>query len=164
MSIPYVVHRKANVLNSDKEGLWYAVAKKLQKKGGGVDEDHLAWSIAQRTGFSQGAVKGILTELAVAIEDALAMGRSVTIKNIGSFHTALTSKGFESPLQITPSEVKLSRVYFIADRLLTARLKEVPRLRVPFKYYLPKELLTKEMLEEDEKEENSITMSGNADE
>lgn len=150
MSIPYVVRQKANVLNSEKKGLWYAVAKKLQKGGGGVDEEDLAWSISQRTGFSRGVIKGILTELAVAIEDALAMGRSVTIKDIGSFQTALTSKGFEHPTQITPSEVKLSRVYFIADRGLTARLKEVKCLRIPFKYYLPKELLTKEMLEEED--------------
>ncbi|MDR0745115.1 MAG: HU family DNA-binding protein [Mediterranea sp.] len=153
MSIPYVVRQKANVLNSEKKGLWYATAKKLQKKGGGVTEDDLAWKIANRTGFSRGEIKGILTELADAIEEALSMGRSVTIKDIGSFQTALTSKGFKRPIQITPGEVSVSRVYFIADRGLTARLKEVKCTRIPLKYYLPKEMLTKEMLEEEEDNE-----------
>lgn len=152
MSIPYVVRRKANVLNDEKEGLWYATIKKLQKRGGGLTEDDLAWSISDRTGFSRGEIKGIITELTQAIENALSMGRSVTIKDLGTFHTALTSKGFERPEQITPSEVSVSRVYLVADRGMTQRLKKVRCFRIPFKYYLPKDMLTKEMLEENDEE------------
>ena len=150
MSIPYVVRKKVNVIKGEREELWYAVAKKLQKKGGGITEEDLAWMISDHTTFSRGEIQGLIIELVDTIEKVLEMGRSVTIKNLGSFQTALTSKGFEDPLKITPSEVSVSRIYFTADRGLSYRMKQVPCLRVPFKYYLPKELLTKEMLEEED--------------
>ncbi|NDV83085.1 HU family DNA-binding protein [Bacteroides sp. 51] len=149
MSIPYVVRKKANVIKGEREEMWYAVAKKLQKKGGGVTEEDLAWMISDHTTFSRGEIQGLIIELAATIEKVLEMGRSVTIKDLGTFQTSLTSKGFKDPTQITPSEVSVSRIYFTADRGLAYRMKQVPCLRVPFKYYFPKELLTKEMQEED---------------
>ena len=147
MSIPYVVRRKVNVLNPEKTGLWYAAASKSQKRGGGLTEEDLASNIAKRTGFNRGEIKGILTELAQEIENALSEVRTVTIRNLGTFQTALTSKGFERPEQVTPAEVNVSRVYLIADRALTQRLKQVPCTRIPFAYYFPEEELTDGMNE-----------------
>lgn len=155
MSIPYQVRKKVNFLKGEKEELWYAVPKKLQKKGGKTEKD-IARLITQRTGFHRGVVEGILTELGEVVEEVLSEGHSVTINGFGSFQTALTSKGFKSPLEVTPREVSISRMYFIADRKLTRRLKEEKCFRIPFKYYLPKDLITKEMVildKEDEEEE-----------
>lgn len=152
MSIPYQVRKKVNSLKGEKEELWYAVPKKLQKKGGKTEKD-IARMIAQRTGFHRGVVEGILTEMGDMIEEVLGEGHSVTIRGFGSFQTALTSKGFKNPLQVTPREVNVSRMYFIADRKLTKRLKEETCFRVPFKYYFPKELITKEMEISDREEE-----------
>lgn len=144
MSIPYQVRKKVNFLKREKEELWYAVPKKLQKKGGKTEKD-IARMIAQRTGFHRGEVEGIITELGEAIEEMLSEGHSVTIKDFGSFQTALTSKGFKNPTQVTPREVSISRMYFVADRKVNKRLKEETCHRIPFKYYLPENVLTKEM-------------------
>lgn len=152
MSIPFQVRKKVNFLKGEKEELWYAMPKKLQKKGGKTEKD-LARLIAQRTGFHRGLVIGVLTELGEVIEDILSEGHSVTISGFGSFQTALTSKGFKSPLEVTPREVSVSRMYFVADRKLNKRLKEEKCFRIPFKYYLPKEMITKEMEVCDKKEE-----------
>ena len=153
MTVPYQVRKKVNFLKGEKQELWYAVPKKLQKKGGKTEKD-IARFIAKRTGFHRGVVEGVITELGDAIEELLGEGNSVTIRGFGSFQTALTSKGFEHPLQVTPREVSISRMYFIADRKLTKRLKEEKCFRIPFKYYLPKELLTREMEISDREAEN----------
>ena len=155
MSIPYQVRKKVNFLKGKKEELWYAVPKKLQKKGGKTEKD-IARIMSQRTGFHRGVVEGILTELGEIIEEVLSEGHSVTINGLGSFQTALTSKGFKSPLEVTPREVSVSRMYFIADRKVTKRLKEEDCFRIPFKYYLPKDLITKEMETCDKEEEKEV--------
>ena len=55
-------------------------------------------------------------------------------------------------------EVSVSKVYFMADRNLLKRLKKIDCYRIPLSYYLPKELLTPEILEEEKglKEEGII--------
>lgn len=95
--------------------------------------------------FSTGDDYGYLSELGDTIEDILSMGQSVTIPNLGTFQTALTSPGFDRPEQVMPGKVKLSRVYFVADRGLTARLKEVQPFRIPFSLYVPESQLTPAM-------------------
>lgn len=152
MSIPYVVCKKVYFLKGEKQELWYAVPRKMQKKGGKSEKD-IARMIAQRTGFHRGEVEGVITELAEIIEEVLSEGHSVTFKGFGTFQTALTSKGFEHPEEVTPREVSISRMYFVADRKVRKRLQEEKCYRIPFKYYFPKNLLTKEMEKIDAKDE-----------
>lgn len=154
MSIPYLVRKKVHFQKGEKQELWYAVPKKMQKKGGKTEKD-IARLIAQRTGFHRGMVEGVITEMAEMIEEVLSKGHSVTFKGFGSFQTALTSKGFERPEQVTPGEVSVSRMYFVADRKLNQRLKEETCHRLPFQYYFPEELLTKELLQEDREAEQA---------
>ncbi len=157
MSIPYLVRQKKNLLNKAKSGLWYAVVRKFQRRGG-VNEKELGELVAMRGGFSRGVVEGVLTAVSEVIESELSKGQSVTIRGFGTFQTALTSKGFEHPAQVTPGEVSVSKVYFMADRNLLRRLKKVACYRIPLSYYLPKELLTPEVLAEEKllKEEGLI--------
>lgn len=152
MSIPYVVRKKKGTIGNKNEELWYAVSRKMQKKGGKSEKD-IAALIQQRTGFHRGEVEGMLSVLTDIIEEALSGGNSVTISGLGSFQTAVTSKGFKNPEDITPGEVKVSRVYFVANREFTQRIKESPIHRIPFKYYFPKELLTPGMIEQDNRQE-----------
>jgi len=142
MSIPYVVRKKVYTTGEEKKELWHAVIKKVQRKGG-VTEDDLAWMISNHTSFSKGEIRGIIIELVDTIEKVLSEGQSVTIKNFGSFQTAVTSKGFEQPEEVTPGEVSVSKVYFIADRGMSHRLKQVPCIQIPLGYYLPEDLLLK---------------------
>ena len=139
MAIPYIVRRKADVSSGERKELWYAVGKKLQKKGGKTERD-VAHQVAQRTGFHRGVVEAVLTATGEIIEEALSDGHSVTLRGIGSFQTAVTSKGFEHPEDVLP-------------------VKRAGCHRIPFKYYFPKELLTKKMEQADkeaEKEENGF--------
>lgn len=148
MSIPYIVRKKADLSKGERKELWYAVSKKLQKRGGKTEKD-VARIVEQRTGFHRGEVEGVLVAMAEVIEEMLSEGHSITIKGFGSFQTAVTSKGFEHPQEVTPGEVSVSRMYFIADRKLTRRLKEERCHRIPFQYYFPKDALTKELLQVD---------------
>lgn len=148
MAIPYVVRRKKNPRDLDAKELWYAVAKTIQERGGKTEED-IVKRISGRTGFSPGVIEGVLIEAVESIEFFLKYGFTVNIKNLGSFQTALTSDGFEHPSQVTPGQVKLSRVYFVAGRKLTQQVNEGGFFKIPFSSYMPREFWEKEE-EEDE--------------
>ena len=94
MTIPYLVRKKADLSSGKRKEQWYAVQKKLQERGG-VDLTKLAELLSKRSHFPQGMIMGILSELGDTIEDILSMGQSVTIPNLGTFQTALTSPGFD---------------------------------------------------------------------
>ena len=151
MSIPYLVRKKADLSSGERKELWYAVQKKVQERGG-VNIQELAERLSKRSHFPQGMIMGILSELGDMVEDILSMGQSVTIPNLGTFQTAVTSPGFERPEQVMPGKVKLSRVYFVADRKLTTRLKQVQRFRLPFSMYLPDSEITPAMRRADKKQ------------
>lgn len=157
MSIPYIVRKKVDSSKGERKELWYAVSKKLQKRGGKTEKD-VAHMVEQRTGFHHGTVEGVLVAMAEVIEEMLSEGHSVTIKDFGSFQTAVTSKGFEHPEEVTPGEVSVSRMYFVANRRLTRRLKEEQCHRIPFQYYFPKDQLTKKLLQEDKRQEEQEDM------
>lgn len=157
MSIPYIVRKKVDSSKGERKELWYAVSKKLQKRGGKTEKD-VAHMVEQRTGFHHGTVEGVLVAMAEVIEEMLSEGHSVTIKDFGSFQTAVTSKGFEHPEEVTPGEVSVSRMYFVANRKLTRRLKEEQCHRIPFQYYFPKDQLTKKLLQEDKRQEEQEDM------
>ena len=97
----------------------------------------------------------ILVEVADAIRYLLSMGQSVTIDGLGTFQTALTSPGFERPEQVTPGQVSVSRVYFVANSALRDRMKKTKCMRIPFKYYMPESMLTKEMKKADQEQEQT---------
>lgn len=92
MAIPYIVCRKVDATKKEKPQLWYAVGKKMQKKSGRTERD-VAHRVAQRTGFHPGVVEAVLAATGEIIEEELSDGRSVTLRGIGSFQTAVTSKG-----------------------------------------------------------------------
>ena len=121
MGMIYLVRKKLFQTKEGAKQLYYAVQRTLQPRGG-VTEDILAKRIAHRTGRSEGDVKGILADLPHFIEEALKNGESVSIKGLGSFHIAITSEGFEHPEDVMPGTVRISRVYFTADRGLTKEL------------------------------------------
>lgn len=148
MTIPYLVRKKANLTSGHREERWYAVQKKLQERGG-VDLRKLSDLLSKQSNFPQGMIMGVLSELGETIEDILSNGQSVTIPGLGTFQTALTSPGFETPEQVTPGKVKLTRVYFKADRKMTARLKKEPRYRIPFNLYFPESSITPAMRKAD---------------
>lgn len=150
MSIPYLVRKKVSVIGGHRKTLWYAVQKKLQGRGGMTEVD-VARLVAEQTGFREGEVQGILTEVASVMGKLLEGGYSVNLKGIGSFQVALTSPGAEQPEDVTPGTVSVSRVYFIADRWLTKRIKQMKFIRIPLSGYFPKSMLSKELIKREAK-------------
>lgn len=157
MGMIYLVRKKLFQTKEGAKQLYYAVQRTLQPRGG-VTEDILAKRIAHRTGRSEGDVKGILTDLPHFIEEALKNGESVSIKGLGSFHIAITSEGFEHPEDVMPGTVRISRVYFTADRGLTRELsrelsREMRFFRYPLSKYFPASMLSKKVVEAEKKAE-----------
>lgn len=148
MSIPYVVRKKADLTSGEKKELWYGVPSKIQKRGG-VKNKQLALRMHKTTGFHRGQIEGILSELAECIQDLLEEGHSVTLDGLGTFQTALTSPGFEHPEQVTPGKVSVSRVYFVANPRFSRAMKKTKCWPIPFKYYMPESMMTKEMKKAD---------------
>lgn len=151
MSIPYLVRKKADLTSGERKEQWYAVQKKMQERGG-VNLRKLSERLSKQSNFPQGMIMGILSELGEAIEEILGDGQSVTIPGLGTFQTALTSPGFETPEQVTPGKVELTRVCFKADRMMTARLKKQARYRIPFYYYFPESSITPAMRKADKQQ------------
>ena len=79
MSIPYLVRKKVSVIGGNKKVRWYAVQKKLQERGGKTEED-VARIVAERAGFREGEVQGILTDVSLVLGELLAEGYSVNLK------------------------------------------------------------------------------------
>lgn len=73
----------------------------------------------------------------------------MTIEGLGTFQTALTSQGCVLPEQVTPGKVAISRVYFVANSKFSRELKKTKCTRIPFKYYMPESMLTKNMKKAD---------------
>ena len=141
MSIPYLVRKKVNVNGGERKIRWYAVQKKLQERGGKTEED-VARLVAERSGFREGEVQGIMTEVASVVEKFLQEGYSVNLKGLGTFQVALTSPGADRP----------EDVYFIADRWLTRRIKKMKFIRIPLSRYFPKSMLSQEVIQAEEEQ------------
>ena len=143
MGMIYLVRKK---LFRSKEGmkqLYYAVQRTLQPRGGVTTE-----KLARRKGMGEGDVQSVLVDLPKYIEEALSEGESVTIRGLGSFNLAITSEGFEHPDDVMPGKVRVSRIYFKPDRILTGRLRQnMDFFRYPLSKYFPHEMLRPETLE-----------------
>lgn len=148
MSLIYLVRRKLFSHKGNMKSLYYAVQRKIQKRGGKNERD-IAKYLALRSGFNEGEILGILTELPKIIEKTLEGGESATITGLGSFHVAITSDGHEHPDDIMPHDVRLSKVYFVADRNMVDRLKRMKFVRYPLSDYIPASELRPETVKEE---------------
>lgn len=152
MSLIYLVRKKVFSIAGKRKSLYYAVQRKLQKRGG-RDEKDLARYLSGQCSCTEGEILGILTELPKAIEKILEGGESVTIHELGSFHVAVTSDGYEYPDDVMPHNVRLSKVFFVADRKLATRLKQMKFFRYPLSKYFHKSDLRPETVKEEAEQE-----------
>ena len=56
---------------------------------------------------------------------------------------------------MTPGKVSVSRVYFVAHPDFSREVKKIKCVRIPFKYYMPENMLTKEMKKVDMEQEKA---------
>ena len=128
MGLIYLVRKKKFRTAEGIRELYFAIQRKLQKRGGKNEED-LAEILSANSSRSKGEVLSILTDLPDVIEEILKNGESVSIRGLGSFHASITSNGFEHPEDVLPHEVRVSKVYFIADRKFTQRVSRMKFFR-----------------------------------
>ena len=134
MGLIYLVRKKKFRTAEGIRELYFAIQRKLQKRGGKNEED-LAEILSANSSRSKGEVLSILTDLPDVIEEILKNGESVSIRGLGSFHASITSNGFEHPEDVLPHEVRVSKVYFIADRKFTQRVSRMKFFRYPLSKY-----------------------------
>ena len=94
MSVPYVVRKKVDLTSRERKELWYGVPGKILEP---IRKKEFAEYLEKRSGFHRGQIDGILTEMVDTIHSLLSIRQAVTSEGLGTFHTALTSSGFESP-------------------------------------------------------------------
>ena len=105
MGLIYLVRKKKFRTAEGIRELYFAIQRKLQKRGGKNEED-LAEILSANSSRSKGEVLSILTDLPDVIEEILKNGESVSIRGLGSFHASITSNGFEHPEDVLPHEVR----------------------------------------------------------
>lgn len=159
MGLIYLVRKKKFKTVEGVKELYYAVQRKLQIRGGKNEED-LAAILSARKGCTKGDVLSILADLPEAIETILKNGESVTIRGLGSFQTAITSEGGEYPDDVMPHTVRLSKVYFIADRKFSRRVGQMKFFRFPLSKYFPKSALRPETLAAEAEQESKGEVVG----
>ena len=137
MAVPYVVRKKADLTSGERKELWYGVPKKLIDP---IRNREFAEYMEKRSGFHRGQIDGILTEMVDAIRSLLSIGQPVTIEGLGTFHTSLTSPGFERPEQVTPGKVSAFFISLVSISSGIYRLKGIRMqrvwFRIPFERYL----------------------------
>ena len=101
MGLIYLVRKKKFRTAEGIRELYFAIQRKLQKRGGKNEED-LAEILSANSSRSKGEVLSILTDLPDVIEEILKNGESVSIRGLGSFHASITSNGFEHPEDVLP--------------------------------------------------------------
>lgn len=107
----YVVRSKVNKISGEGKALYYGVPI----LSGQVTEERLAAEICYRSSLTEADVLSAIHSLKDLIREHLEAGEAVKIKGIGKFFVSAGSKGFETPGECTPAEVKARRVCFMAD-------------------------------------------------
>ena len=83
MGLIYLVRKKKFRTAEGIRELYFAIQRKLQKRGGKNEED-LAEILSANSSRSKGEVLSILTDLPDVIEEILKNGESVSIRGLGS--------------------------------------------------------------------------------
>lgn len=81
-----------------------------------VNEIHLSEEICRRSSLTEADVLATLSALSDVLQEHLEAGDSVKLKGVGTFSVSASSKGFDTPEECTPAEVKAQRICFRADK------------------------------------------------
>lgn len=114
----YTVKKKTDKSSDDEKVLYYAVPSSSSLK----DIHELAEEISQDCSLTPGDVLSAVSALSVCLERHVLNGNSVKLPGIGVFSLAVSSPGFDTPEECTPSKVVAKRICFKADKKLRNKL------------------------------------------
>lgn len=91
-------------------------------RGGRVDLESLATSVAERCSLRRADVHGVLVALMDIIPSELAEGKLVSLGKIGSLFVNISSEGAETPEEFSASLVKKMNVRYRPTKELRKKL------------------------------------------
>lgn len=136
MSIFYRKYQN-RVKESKMYGKWYA---RVVTMGKTVTLEELAEHMAQHnTPYSEGVIRGVLTDMVNCIRELVLEGKSVKIPNLAIFSAGIKSTGTDNPDDFTPAAC-VSSVYLRSratgrftrqEVTKRANVRELPKYTVP---------------------------------
>lgn len=120
MAFRYRIKTKRPAL-ADKRVKYYAVPIQSNK----VHINDLADELSHRCSLTKGDVLSTLSGLVGLIEEHLHKGDSIQLDELGIFTLSVTSDGFETPEECTPTKVRAQKICFRADNKLKKNLQFV---------------------------------------
>lgn len=127
MSYRYRTYKKKFQKDGKFEEKYFAVAKSNCL----LSIEELAQEIGQRSIVKESTIIPVLIELSNVMGDKLSHGYNIKLDKIGIFGVAVKSKGFDTPSEITPKEVKFSKLTFRPDKQLLNKLKSMKYEKEP---------------------------------
>lgn len=127
MSYRYRTYKKKFQKNGKTEEKYFAVAKSTCL----LSIEELAQEIGQRSIVKESTIIPVLIELSNVMGDKLTHGYNIKLEKIGTFGVAVKSKGYDTPSEITPKQVKFSKLTFRPDKELVNKLKAMKYEKEP---------------------------------
>ena len=137
MSYYYRVKKKRFKKEGKEKEQYFAVGKSIRLVG----LEEIAKEIGSRSIAKDSTIVPVLMELSKVMIDRLSSGYHIKLDGIGIFGISITSKGFDNPTDITPKEVKFSKITYRPDPKIVKKLKQMKYEKEPPipKNYIPKQ-------------------------
>ena len=116
--------RVMNIGNRKGQTVYYAVPKTQDK----MTTDMLAERIVRETSLSAGDVRSALISLSNIVNDALQMGMSVDLAELGNLRAVVTSKMMDTPEEVTVANaLKDPKIVFTPKQNMRSAVKAMTR-------------------------------------
>lgn len=119
-----VKSRVMNIGNRKGQTLYYAVPKTQEK----MTTEMLVERIVRETSLSAGDVRNALTSLSNIVNDALKLGMSVDLDELGNLRPVVSSKMMDTPEEVTVAKaLKEPKIVFTPKKHMRAAVKAMTR-------------------------------------
>ena len=116
--------RVMNIGNRKGQTVYYAVPKTQDK----MTTDMLVERIVRETSLSAGDVRNALISLSNIVNDALRMGMSVDLAELGNLRAVVTSKMMDTPEEVTVANaLKDPKIVFTPKQNMRSAVKAMTR-------------------------------------
>ena len=127
MAYFYRTRKKCYIKNEAKEEKFFAVP--VTKGTLGMEE--IAKEISSKSIAKESAILAVLKELSIIMKNKLGDGYNLKLDGIGTFGVAITSDGYDVAKDITPKQVRFSKMTFRPEKELVQTLKETRYYKEP---------------------------------
>lgn len=110
-----------------KKSSGYIATKVL---GGTIHMDRLCKTISEKSSLTSSDVKGVIEALVCEIEMELLQGANIQMGELGTFSAALTSEVVDSPEELKPKKVRISKIAFLPSVRLKEEMKKAVFVRL----------------------------------